>query len=264
MLCLDIPLDHRLIRTQTIKSPPCPLPDHGKSHVDILGDFGRQLIEKDDCDVSWAELDFTLELARPESTGGLVIILEQPHPSQEYQYGFVQEERRCKTVAAVKDLIEATSHNQITTNMVSIFDAMPFVKDPYNGNVFHKEAQRTFLEAIQAKHPQLVLSCFRIHTPYPRLQELNGKGIGKGLVGDTLQTPGKSSQTLQISAFHPSYAINRIPFEGCFRRLLHLEFSQAFRRLAGNWKEEAWMAVLREDCRETAKLYNGMSSFVDL
>lgn len=89
MLCLDIPPDHRLIRSRTVEPPPHSPPTLDNTHIDILGNFGRKLIKDDANDVSWAELDFTLEMARPESTGGLAIILAQPHPSQEYRYGFV-------------------------------------------------------------------------------------------------------------------------------------------------------------------------------
>lgn len=88
--------------------------------------------------------------------------------------------------------------------------------------------------------------------------------MGKEFAPQSLQTSRDKHRMLRISAFHPGFAVNRVPFEGCFRRLLHLEFSQGLGSLVGDWKEEEWMATLRWLCREKAEMYNGMSPFSNL
>lgn len=64
--------------------------------------------------------------------------------------------------------------------------------------------------------------------------------------------------TTRVNAIHPSYAMNRVPTESCFRQLLTLEFAHGFGMWRGTWKEERWMQDLREHCQRTSLQYYSM------
>jgi hypothetical protein len=84
MHCLRIPADHRLRR---LVSPVGTTARPGRSeHIRILNNFGETLeyLQQDGSFNSIRPSDFGLELARPETTGGVVIILQHPAPSQTY------------------------------------------------------------------------------------------------------------------------------------------------------------------------------------
>ena len=109
MECLQIPVDHRLRRIIRLRRNLESSSEMGK-HVQILEDFGNSLTEDDGKLIHCAELNFALDLARPNITGGVVVALLQPHESQQYQNGVVAETSRCKTLRAVKELIAVANN----------------------------------------------------------------------------------------------------------------------------------------------------------
>lgn len=261
MHCLEIPVDHRLPNLASLLYHNEPAHGPRSEHVDILSKFGQSLsIERDDGKIRSRlpadELDFGLELARPECTGGLVVALHHPDPSQIYADGYAQEEARCRTLAAIKDLVRHITSGILDISSISVLDSMPFISADYDGSPVHFQSQKTFLHALEAKRPEVVISCFRTKTNIDFLEKLQSQGIGRGPPFQRMRFPKSGHEFTKVNAFHPSYAVNRMRFDGCFRRLLVLEFSQAFARAHGTWTEEPWMDKLRKECTRNAALYN--------
>ncbi|WPA99298.1 uncharacterized protein RHO25_003915 [Cercospora beticola] len=261
MRCLGIPIDHRLRGLSQTTNEQKPMQETASEHIRILSKFGHSLSRHENGDCLPAhELDFGLELARPECTGGLVIVLDHPSPSQTYTPGYVAEEARCKTLAAIKDLVSNATSGLMDTDAITILDSMPFITEYYNGSPLHVEAQHTFLRALEAKRPDVVLSCFRTKTNINLLKRLQGQGIGKDNDPVRLTFPGSGHEFQRISAFHPSYAVNRKSFDAKFRRLLMLHFYQAVAVCWGTWEHRPWMAQLRVDCAKQVLLYKASPS----
>ena len=204
------------------------------------------------------ELDFGIELARPEVTGGIAVILQHPDPSQEYGDGFAVEEVRCRTLAAVKELVQLGSGYTMDTESVTVLDCMPFMTDDFDESDIHKESQETALKALEAKKPDVVISCFRTKTANSFMRRLQANGVGVEPRESTLFPPESIYSFTKISAFHPGFAMNYMKTESCFRRLLALQFVKAFGVWRGAWNEEQWMDDLRKQCAEISKQYRGI------
>ena len=59
------------------------------------------------------DLSFGIEMARPESKGGVVVVLLQPHSTQNSSDGFLAGRRRCPTINAVSELISVVSNGRL-------------------------------------------------------------------------------------------------------------------------------------------------------
>lgn len=258
MYCLGIPADHRLRR---LVSPVQISAQSSRSeHIRILKSFGGTLeYQQEDGSSSpilSSELDFGLELARPETTGGIVVILQHPAPSQTYQGGYSAEEKRCATLTAVKDLIIFASAGSMDMDSVTVLDSMPYMIEDFDpSNELHRESQEAFIQAIKAKLPDVVVSCFSSETDNKFMKLLRHWGIGVRDDAKMIQIPGTDHKFLKINAIHPSYAINYVPHESCFRRLLMLQFAKAFVCHGSSWTEEPFMEELRKTARELSKRY---------
>ena len=224
MRCLDIPTDHRLRKTLRRQDQPFESRGERSAHLRILEEFGQAVrLDAQDSALPIPEIDFCLELARPETSGGVVVVLQHPDSSQIYNKGYAAEEARCKTLAAVKELVHFGSGGTMDTDCVTILDCMPFADSDYDGSDFHQKSQGIFLRALKAKKPDVVISCCRTETPDLIMQRLQGCGIGRVPSDSVLVSNGRYCFT-RVSAFHPGYTINHIRNESCFRRLLALEF----------------------------------------
>jgi hypothetical protein len=97
MDCLGIPIDHRLRRIiQEFR--PIDSDALDSDHIRILQKFGTSLrIEESDY-LATCDLNFGIEMARPETKGGVVVALLQPHSSQDNSDGFCAGKRNCSTV----------------------------------------------------------------------------------------------------------------------------------------------------------------------
>ena len=203
--------------------------------------------------VPFPEVDFCIELARPEKIGGIVLVLQHPDPSQVYGDGYAVEDVRCRMLAAVKELVQFGSGGTRHTDCVTILDCMPFIIDDYDESDVHPESHETFLRALEAKRPDVVISCFRTNTPNKFLRLLQGSGVGIAPRRCMLYFPNGRYRFTRISAFHPGFAMNHARTESCFRRLLALEFAKAFGIWRKAWKEEEWMDNLRHHGSEVSK-----------
>lgn len=201
-------------------------------------------------------------MARPESKVGIVVVLLQPHSTQNNSDGFLAGKRNCTTVNAVSELVSATSNGRLDFDDISVFDAIPFLDENVLNKDIIKEAQGVFADMIKAKQPEIVISCFKTETSNAIVQNLCCRNVGYSFDFDpqgSRQLGELGLSLTRVHAFHPSYAINFSPEFSCFKRLLILEFVKAFALWQNDWiNEEAWIAQLRNECREQAKkLYGG-------
>jgi hypothetical protein len=77
MECLDIPVDHRL-QSLIRKILPPGISRTTGDHIQILREFGDRLSWQDRRPICVNELNFGLDLACPETTGGVLVLLQQP------------------------------------------------------------------------------------------------------------------------------------------------------------------------------------------
>lgn len=260
MTCLQIPVDHRLRKIIKDFGPITSPTQALGNHVKLLHEFGDRLIYDGDASkkaVSVLNMDFTLQLARPESTGGVLALLLHPDKSQLFERGYLAEAEKCATIKAVLELISVVNDGRLTKDAVSVFDSLPFLIEDYNGSETHQKAQETFVAMVKAKKPDVIISCFRTKTDLEEIEQLSRMSVG--VTFDPSCVPITAGHiTTRVNAIHPSYAMNRVPTESCLRRLLTLEFVHGFGMWRGIWKEERWMQDLREHCQRTSLQYHSM------
>ena len=250
--CLHIPIDHRL---RSLLRPDPPASDlcagRGK-HAMILEQYGRDLRiagEK----ISLPEIEFTKTLAIPETKGGVLVLLQQPAPNQQYDgHDFNTIIQGCETLKTIDNVLRAVVGSSLKDT--SCFDAFPFQKVPIpvrseTGYFEYGEAYNVCKEMIQQKQPDVVLCCYQ-SPDTTKFKLLYSLGVGKMRtsrvrLGDRFCIP--------VNAFHPSYAVNYNKGESCFRTLYMLEALKAFYEFNGTWTESKWMDQLRSFCMKRAK-----------
>lgn len=124
MECLGIPVDHRL-RRLIRKAQPINT-NEDSEHIRILQRFGKSLKNGQSDYLSTYDLSFGLELARPESKAGVVVVLLQPHSTQDNSDGFLAGRHTCATINAVSDLISAATNSKLGLDDISVFDEYHF------------------------------------------------------------------------------------------------------------------------------------------
>ena len=97
-------------------------------------------MEAQDSALPIPEIDFCLELARPETSDAGVVLLQHPDSSQIYNEGYAAEEARCKALAAVEELVHFRSGGTMDTVCVTILDCMPFADNDYDGSDLHQRS----------------------------------------------------------------------------------------------------------------------------
>jgi hypothetical protein len=256
MQCLGIPIDHRL-RCIIREAPSIDTSRTKSEHVDLLYKFGTAL-KVDDRDYPLYDLNFALEMARPESKGGVLIALLQPHSKQDNSDGFLAGRRDCETLEAVSDLVTAVNNAKVRFDDTSVFDAIPLLNEATTGadiSTTIADAHNVFANMVRAKNPEIVICCFRTESRNTLVQQLRGRGVGMSF-NDEKSAPNPIEaelSSIRVNAFHPSYAINHYPIFCSLRRLLTLEFTKAFALLRHKWTEEPWMTSLRTECRQAAR-----------
>ncbi|KAJ5091711.1 hypothetical protein NUU61_006581 [Penicillium alfredii] len=253
MKCLDIPVDHRLLPIiQQMKIPPSEQPS---SHLTILNNFAEN--HPTGTPIPSSEIHHGLELAGPDRKGGVLVTLLQPPRTQTYENGYPADLASCPTTKAVNELIATATNHQLSIDEVCAFDRLPYVHGGFNNDDDEviQEAERTFEDMVRTKEPQVVLCCYGQKSSLMR-GEITWGLYGQG-VGEVFKVPefaiSSDCTTKRVNAFHPSYAVNYYTSYSCFRRLLLLEFVQAFCLLVGPWKEEQWMRDLRSECSSLGK-----------
>ncbi|KAL4877423.1 hypothetical protein BJY04DRAFT_128866 [Aspergillus karnatakaensis] len=250
MECLGIPVDHRLVTI--IKDLHLPLYAESSDHLNILKKWG----ESSTCGerpLERSRIHHGLELAKPGTTGGVLVALLQPYSKQAFDKGFVADLKDCATTDSVRDLIQTATGGRMDIDDVSVFDTLPYCADGTGDANTLLLAQNVFQEMVEAKKPDVVLSCYRVPADNRNaiVRELSSRGVGR--VHDELEFVLRGGSTKRINAFHPSYAVNYHRTYSCFRRLLLVEFVQAFTHCLGAGIEESWIWELRQDCAKVVR-----------
>ena len=223
---------------------------HGKTasgHIKILQDHGK------DISALQTMVDFYVELAKPDTVGGVVVILERPSPAEETRYGggYHSVIQKTKTLNKVKKLIPLVTNGALTIDDVTILDAFPL--QPYDD--FDKseprKSSRLLDKLLSAKRPDIVISCFRAgdHQGFIRILQHPGVGSETNNGCYPLKVRETRHEFKKIDAFHPSFAITYHADEVCFIQLLELQFAKGFGEWFGTWQEASWMDELRENAR---------------
>jgi hypothetical protein len=139
MECLGIPIDHRL-RRLIREVRPIDSDALDSDHIRILQKFGTSL--KIGASLATCDLSFGIEMARPETKGGVVVVLLQPHSSQNNSDGFLAGKRNCPTVNAVSELISVASNARLGFDDISVFDAVPFLDEEVTEENIIEKAER--------------------------------------------------------------------------------------------------------------------------
>ncbi|KAH7407171.1 hypothetical protein BKA64DRAFT_572522 [Cadophora sp. MPI-SDFR-AT-0126] len=195
------------------------------------------------------EVGFAAWLAKPDLTGGLVIALQQPAKSQVFTADVQWVRDECNTLAYLnKSLAFINGPGGLSTT--SVFDAFPFITEQISSKELSREAKlayNTFLSMIEAKRPEVLFACWRIHGQ----DDLSFSGKGPGKTNQVHSLRFSNGHIVRVvNGFHPSYIANYCPNESCFRRLFDMELCKALCELNTAWQEEQWMEDLRRTCRE--------------
>jgi hypothetical protein len=176
-LCNGIPVDHRLKRFLPSAKQKH---SHGVGkHVDIIETFGSTMVRDNGITPTKHEVGFASWLASPDKTGGLVIALQQPAKSQVFTSDVEWVRDECNTLAYLdKSLAFMSGPGGLKTT--SIFDAFPFITEQISSKELSHEAKLaydTFFSMVEAKKPEVLFACWRIHGQDHL--SFSGKGPGK-------------------------------------------------------------------------------------
>ena len=162
-LCNGIPVDHRLKRFL-----PSAKQKHSHrvgKHVDIIENFGIAMVRDNGTIPKKHEAGFAAWLAKPDMTGGLVIALQQPAKSQDFTADVERVRDECDTLAYLdKSLTFVNGPGGLKTT--NVFDAFPFITEQISSKELSNEATRaynTFISMVEAKKPEVLFACWRIH-----------------------------------------------------------------------------------------------------
>jgi hypothetical protein len=158
--------------------------------------------------MSVSELNFGLELARPETMGGVVVVLLQPAQTQTYTNGYTKDVDICESLKAVKELISVVNNYLLDFDGVSIFDTLPFLTEEYRDEDKFRDANNTFVQMIKAKRPDVVVCCCQGESQNQFVKDIRSLEVGKSFSPEVLQNGQWNLR--RVNAFHPSYSVNYI------------------------------------------------------
>jgi hypothetical protein len=250
MQCLGIPVDFRLRKFIREWRRPV-LSDLTSTHIKTLYDFGKQ-VKGENAELTSDQVSFALDLAKPQTQGGVVIVVLQPTTDQTYHDSYGTNVENCETLDAIRDALRLFG---LRCDDVSIFNAFPFIADPDldNRNNTHEASHHAFQQMVMQKRPKAVVSCFKTPFRVPLSGSLKSLGIGESWPMKRFKFKKKIFLT-RVNAFNPRYALKQNPTESCFRQLLVLQLAAGFGTWADTWIEEPWMEKLRDDCRSRAEM----------
>lgn len=180
-------------------------------------------------------VDVYVELAKPETTGGVVVILERPSNAERTRYGggYHTVISKTKTLKEVARLIMFATGGTQTIKDVTVLDAFPL--QPHDDPALHgtKKMSKLLKELLAAKRPDVVISCFKAgqHDGFIKLLQHPGVGHESNNSSKSIVVSPPVHHFNKIDAFHPSFAFYHNASDDCFIQLLQLQFSKAF----GEW-----------------------------
>jgi len=253
MECLDIPVDHRL--TPLIRGMKIPNQTQRSTHLDTLQYWGDLLSKYRKEPIPSTEIYHALELAKPGTKGGVLVVLPEPYRKQTFKRGFSADQRDCLTTRVVCELIETATGGCMSADDVSIFDTATYCPDGTTDKKVLEAARIMFRKLVEAKQPDVTMCCHQNESD-EFAKSLSSLGVGKVFPTPHLLLAGTFTTTKRVNAFHPGYAVNRHPTYSCFRRLLLVEFVQAFWYCSGGQslgEKGGWVKKLRADCESLAQ-----------
>lgn len=213
-------------------------------HVQVLRDHGREIAAPK------AMIEVYAELAKPDTTGGVVVLLERPSSAENTRYGggYHTVLSKTKTLKEVARLILLVTNETLRIEDVTILDAFPLQPDDDPALHRTKSSSKLLNKLLAAKKPDIVISCFRAGPHYGLIRLLQHPGVGH--VSNREHLPITVSwphhELKKIDAFHPSFAFSYRAEHDCFIQLLELQFAKAFGEWCGIWQEASWMDELRQ------------------
>ncbi|KAK1082267.1 hypothetical protein LTR33_004039, partial [Friedmanniomyces endolithicus] len=223
-------------------------------HVQILRDHGRGI------SAPTAMINVYAELAKPDTTGGVVVLLERPSHAEEIRYGggYHTVLSKTKTLKEVARLISLVTDGVLTIEDVTILDAFPLQPDDDPALHFTKSSSKLLNKLLATKRPDIVLSCFRVGDHEGLIRFLQHPGVGDESNNQHVPvTVWPHHISKKVDAFHPSFAFTYHADDDCFSQLLELQFAKAFGEWYGTWQEASWMDGLRGKARACKSLATG-------
>jgi hypothetical protein len=255
-MCLEIPIDHRL---EPLLGARLATPGGPGRHTREIEKYGQRL-QKDGEYISDKEVKFAKWLAKPDTKGGVVIVLLQPAEHQRYFSDHQQTVKDCDTLDAVDEVCKAVTGRGL--EKISCFDVFPFHKTPVGKSDEDEldKAYAIFLRMIQQKQPDVVFCCYR--SPHPtKYRDFQCNGIRH--TGE-YEVSFQGKHYTCVCGFHPSSALNYLEDKSALRTTFIVQATQAFRRANGTWRASSWMIEVRKDYATIIKNdIRGMSLFSD-
>lgn len=226
-LCLDIPVPQCL--QKLLSEPPLCLPIAGDTEaLDLLKNFG-EFFYRDKNEITQA-----CNLASGPSD--IVIILERPNGSHDYQAPFGQFVNDSPTLRAVDDLIRLATKGARSIHTVTVLDAFPY-KALGNTAIPDEQCHELLGKILRAKKPKVVLCCYSGSYRHPwmqRFQTLQMPAVYYRMErSEVLIESDYTWTTIAIQSFHPSVAVNKFDRWPEYRALLMHHFAAAFAELDG-------------------------------
>lgn len=215
-------------------------------------------VQRNDRHISEDEVDVTLELSGPRTTGGITVLLQQPWKFHPYWKGIEAVVNESRTLSAVDEAFNAVSCGTISTGSseLSIIDSLPYVRPQDKLSSGDKlRIRRVTSRIIMTKNPEIVLCMWgqaKHSETTQTMSELRSLGVGRDFDEPKLSLH-LGSGIERVNSFHPSFAKNYNPYDSCFRQLLLLNVAKACRIYEGTWSEEEWMDDLKKRCRDEAR-----------
>lgn len=244
--CLGIPLPQCV--TSLVQSPPII---EGRTEdnkaVELLRDFGRKLGRPE------AEIHQACNLAAGPSD--VLIILERPAPKHKYDQPFGDFVKSTETLVAVDDLIRFGTDGARSIHTVSVLDAYSFkpvakANEPSDADCLH-----LLKDMLRARSPKVVIACWT-RVKDSKLSELLGKfeSPGVGYTDVRVAVDVGPSHIQVIPSFHPSKAVNYMPYNVNLRVLLIYHFLMAFFLVnEGTISQPDWRAGFATQSKSDAK-----------
>ncbi|KAI5468174.1 hypothetical protein BGZ63DRAFT_460035 [Mariannaea sp. PMI_226] len=239
-VCLNVAIDHRIRRLFR----PLPRPGGNISrgrHADYIRTLGCENGKDED------KVEVTAKLAEPSSTGGIMVVLQQPRSNHPFEEGIEEVINTCPTLRAIQDSFATASCNTLNiVEDISIVDLLPYDSKEDMKCMDDEEMQDAFCAIVRV--------LFEKKPDVGEAWKVESVGVSRIFYQPPITLDGENNKTKRlrrVNGFHPSTAMNHYPEHSCLRQLLMLEIAQTCGLYRGDWKEERWMREFRIQCEET-------------
>lgn len=207
---------------RTIRVPPVRLGTNSDFAVlQLLRHLGRR------SGVSEPEIRQACDLA--SGPNDILILLERPHQSQDYEQPFEVFVNTCPTLKGLDDLIRLATRGSRSIYTVSVLDA--FSLKPTNDGKRPSDADcHTFIEqAIYLKRPRVILCCWQGDQVPTSIDQYRSKGMGFWPMKEEIVI--ENTRITLFRSFHPAKVIRYARFNGTYQGLLIYHYILAFAHL---------------------------------